>query len=155
MGTYSESCLKYNIKKVCLLHFESLQNELKCCIHLSAKGVFYYLRASENWPDKRGGFWWEWPYKRGGFWWEWPYKRGGFWWEWPYKKGGFWWEYLTKFKIHSKSKILYNSPPLIRPLPPKSTLLIRPLPAEEAYKWTDVRIDLPLNVTQLHRWHNG
>jgi 2-keto-4-pentenoate hydratase len=27
--------------------------------------------------------------------------------------------------------------------------------AEEAYKWTDVRIDLPLNVTQLHRWHNG
>jgi len=26
--------------------------------------VFYYLRASENWPDKRGGFWWEWPYKR-------------------------------------------------------------------------------------------
>jgi hypothetical protein len=39
MGTYSESCLKYNIKNVCLLHFESLQNELKCCIHLSAKGV--------------------------------------------------------------------------------------------------------------------
>jgi hypothetical protein len=28
--------------------------------------VFYYLRASEIWPDKRGGLWWEWPYKRGG-----------------------------------------------------------------------------------------
>ena len=27
--------------------------------------------------------------------------------------------------------------------------------AEEAYKWTDVRIDLPVNVTQPHRWRNG
>jgi hypothetical protein len=25
--------------------------------------VFYYLSASEIWPDKRGGLWWEWPWK--------------------------------------------------------------------------------------------
>ena len=27
--------------------------------------VFYYLCASEIWPDKRGGLWSEWFYKRG------------------------------------------------------------------------------------------
>jgi hypothetical protein len=27
--------------------------------------VFYYLRSSEIWTDKRGSLWWEWPYKRG------------------------------------------------------------------------------------------
>ena len=46
------------------------------------------IGASEIWPDKSGGPWWEWPYKRGGLWWVWPYKRGGLWWEWPYKRGG-------------------------------------------------------------------
>jgi hypothetical protein len=38
--------------------------------------VFYYHCASEIWPYKRGGLWWEWPYKRGGLWWEEPYLRG-------------------------------------------------------------------------------
>ena len=27
--------------------------------------VFYYLRSSEIWTDKRGSLCWEWPYKRG------------------------------------------------------------------------------------------
>jgi hypothetical protein len=28
---------------------------------------FDYLSASEIWPEKRGGFWWEWSYKRRGY----------------------------------------------------------------------------------------
>ena len=27
--------------------------------------AFYYNTASEIWPEKRGGYWWERPYKRG------------------------------------------------------------------------------------------
>ena len=38
--------------------------------------VFYYLRASEIWSDKRCGLWWELPYKRCGLWWELSYKSG-------------------------------------------------------------------------------
>ena len=28
--------------------------------------IFYYLKASAVWPDKKGGIWWEWPFKKGG-----------------------------------------------------------------------------------------
>jgi hypothetical protein len=73
--------------------------------------VFYYHCASEIWPYKRGGLWWEWPYKRGGLWWEWPDKRGGLWWEWPYKRGGLWWEepYLRGTTVQMYQKMIVPS----------------------------------------------
>jgi hypothetical protein len=38
--------------------------------------VFYHLKVSEIWPDKRGDIRWEGSCKRGDIWWEGSCKRG-------------------------------------------------------------------------------
>ena len=48
--------------------------------------VFYYLSASEIWPDKSGSLQWAWPDKSGSLQWEWPDKSGSLQWEWPDKQ---------------------------------------------------------------------
>jgi hypothetical protein len=49
--------------------------------------VFYHLKVSEIWPDKRGDIRWEGSCKRGDIWWEGSCKRGDIWWEGSCKRG--------------------------------------------------------------------
>jgi hypothetical protein len=58
------SAIKIGFYKMCVASLEG-DNWAEFCYH----------SASEIWPGKSGGLWWEWPGKRDCLWWEWPYKR--------------------------------------------------------------------------------
>ena len=61
--------IKYNspLKKVTLSKGHPFCNENVASVDGDNVAEFDYLSASEIWPEKRGGFWWEWSYKRRGY----------------------------------------------------------------------------------------